>query len=144
MEKSYKPQPFTFSKYIRIYHTLLIIFVGLPIFSSHEKLIIAIAGISVLWIFYFLTPLKYSFGRLYINSKAIYKPGIMGYISYSKANVVVCYTLKSLFFVFSEEVLEGKSKKELFRLCKQHKAILFPWHPQIEKDFPQLFQKDNK
>lgn len=142
MEKSYKARSNT-AKYIAVYHLVIHILGELPIFSLRESLIIRIAGVAIFWGIFFSTPFRYTFGTLYINSKEIYKTGFRGHISYNKANVVVCSALNSLFFAFSEEVLQGKSKKEIFSLCKQNKAILFPWHPQIEKDFPHFFQKDN-
>ena len=51
-----------------------------------------------------------------------------------------CYAYQeALFFVFSEEAIEQRTKKELWDLIKAKKAFCFPYVVRAQEDFPDIF-----
>ena len=46
-----------------------------------------------------------------------------------------------LYYAFALQPLKTCSNKELLKLVRQKKAILYPWAPQLAHDYPELFER---
>ena len=46
-----------------------------------------------------------------------------------------------LYYAFALQPLKTCSNKDLLKLVRQKKAILYPWAPQLAHDYPELFER---
>lgn len=51
------------------------------------------------------------------------------------------HNMGRLYYAFALQPLKTCSNKELLKLVRQKKAILYPWAPQLAHDYPELFER---
>lgn len=106
----------------------------------------SIAGgifLLVLFTFCALTPIKYFCGivAIYVDEKRLNQKwfGIITcQLAFDHVHVRSMPWLGKYFKVFSKNDLSGKSRKEIFRAVRKKEAMVYPWVPEMERDFPDL------
>ena len=109
--------------------------------------ILAAFAVLLLNILALLTPYGYyvACGKLWLDGKTIRqgtsRQNFTRSLDQTRAYAQPRMIWGVLYYAFALQPLKTCSNKELLKLVRQKKAILYPWAPKLAHDYPELFER---